>query len=93
MFGSSGMDAPNGTPGPCISAPTACPTAARAALLQGVDGVYRRMRAAGFLPDAATFRALLDSIRHWAALDGEQQFVAHTMHCWRAPTAQLVPCC
>lgn len=38
--------------------------------LQGVDAAYRSMRAAGFSPDASTFRVLLDSVKHWAALDG-----------------------
>lgn len=38
--------------------------------LEGVDGAYRRLRAAGFAPDAATFRLLFDAVAHWAELDG-----------------------
>ena len=39
--------------------------------LQGADEAYRRMQAAGFPPDGATFAALLDTVQHWASLDGE----------------------
>ncbi|KAL4437214.1 hypothetical protein ABPG75_004353 [Micractinium tetrahymenae] len=37
--------------------------------LQGVDTVYRRMRAAGFSPNAHTFDVLLGAVRHWSALE------------------------
>lgn len=39
--------------------------------LQGADAAYCRMQAAGFPADAATFRALLGSVRQWAALESE----------------------
>lgn len=38
---------------------------------QGADNAYRHMREAGFHADAATYRALLDSVTHWAKLDSE----------------------
>ena len=39
-------------------------------LVQGVDEAYRRMQAAGFAPDGATFATLLDCVQRWAYLDG-----------------------
>lgn len=39
--------------------------------LQGADAAYGRMQAAGFPGDAVTFRALLGSVRQWAALESE----------------------